>query len=461
MLKDYLSPFAAGLAGHAELRAQQNTSRAVAMLNGDLISNARAQQGGVSARVYRNGVYGFASAVEYDEESMRRVLKAAEENALFLDSRVKKNAPALPVLPRGMAAVDKEYIDVPQKDYIEFVRAMDDYLKRKYPALQSRQVVLRHDCMEKLLTVSDGTDSHSIRPRTHLIVRLTAEADDGMPVEYFNVIGGGEGILTDYFTDPAMYYAKLDEQVEQLMRKREGVFTNAGLKDVVLAPDLAGILAHEAVGHTVEADLVLGGSVAAHSLGRRVASDLVTLVDFAHTLPDGSRAPLPVYVDDEGTPACDEVLIRDGILVGYMNSRETALRFGMEPHGNARGYAYSDEPLIRMRNTAILPGRDKLEDMIAAIDDGYYFTRTNNGQADTTGEFMFGIMMGYEVKNGKLGRAIRDTTISGVAFQMLQTVDMLSDDMVWTCSGTCGKKQPMPVGMGGPAVKCKVNVAGK
>ena len=220
MLKDYLSPFAAGLAGHAELRAQQNTSRAVAMLNGDLISNARAQQGGVSARVYRNGVYGFASAVEYDEESVRRVLKAAEENALFLDSRVKKNAPALPVLPGGRKAVDREYTDIPQKDYIEFVRAMDDYLKRKYPALQSRQVVLRHDCMEKLLTVSDGTDSHSIRPRTHLIVRLTAEADDGMPVEYFNVIGGGEGILTDYFTDPAMYYAKLDEQVEQLMRKR-------------------------------------------------------------------------------------------------------------------------------------------------------------------------------------------------------------------------------------------------
>ena len=432
MLKDYLSSFAPQLHGHVELRAQVSTSHAVAMLNGDLQSNARAQQGGVSARVYRNGVYGFASAVEYDEESVRRVLKAAEENALFLDARVKKNRPALPVLPSGMVAKDKEYIEVPQKDYIEFVRAADDYLKQKYPNLLSRRVLLRHDCMEKLLTVSDGTNSHSVRPRTHLVVQLTADAPDGMPVEIFDVLGGGEG-----------------------------VFTNAGLKDVVLAPALAGILAHEAVGHTVEADLVLGGSVAAHNLGKRVATDLITMVDYAHTLPDGSRAPLPVYVDDEGTPASDEVLIKDGILVGYMNSRETAQHFGMEPHGNARGYAYSDEPLIRMRNTAILPGKDKLEDMIAAIDDGYYFTQTNNGQADTTGEFMFGIMMGYEIKNGKLGRAVRDTTISGFAFQMLQTVDMLSDDMVWSCSGTCGKKQPMPVGMGGPAVKCKVNVAGK
>ena len=91
MLKDYLSFFAPQLRGHVELRAQISTSHAVAMLNGDLQSNARAQQGGVSARVYRNGVYGFASAVEYDEESVRRVLKAAEENALFLDARVKKN----------------------------------------------------------------------------------------------------------------------------------------------------------------------------------------------------------------------------------------------------------------------------------------------------------------------------------------------------------------------------------
>lgn len=74
---------------------------------------------------------------------------------------------------------------------------------------------------------------------------------------------------------------------------------------------------------------------------------------------------------------------------------------------------------------------------------------------------MFGIMMGYEIKNGKLGRAVRDTTISGFAFQMLQTVDMLSDDMVWSCSGTCGKKQPMPVGMGGPGRKVQSECSGK
>lgn len=129
--------------------------------------------------------------------------------------------------------------------------------------------------------------------------------------------------------------------------------------------------------------------------------------------------------------------------------------------GNARAFSYTDEPLIRMRNTAILPGKDKLEDMIASIEDGYLLMRPTNGQADTTSEFMFGVQMGYEIKHGKLGRAITDTTISGVAFDMLKEVTMLSDEMEWSCSGMCGKKQPMPVGMGGPAVKTKVYIGGE
>jgi len=114
-----------------------------------------------------------------------------------------------------------------------------------------------------------------------------------------------------------------------------------------------------------------------------------------------------------------------------------------------------------MRNTLILPGKDKLDDIIASVDDGYYLLDYNNGQADTTGEFMFGICSGYEIKKGKLGRPILNTTITGVAFDMLKTVDMVSDTIQWTSSGTCGKKQPMPVGMGGPALRCKVMIGGR
>jgi TldD protein len=195
-------------------------------------------------------------------------------------------------------------------------------------------------------------------------------------------------------------------------------------------------------------------------LGKKVASELVSMTDFAHTA-FGELCPLPVYVDDEGTIAEDAALIENGILKSFLHSKESARHFGVKPQGNARAFSFSDEPLIRMRNTAILPGASKTEDMIASIDNGYYLVKTGNGQADTTGEFTFAVTMGYEIKNGKLGKAIRDTTISGVAFEMLKTVDMVSDDMFWDSSGFCGKKQLMTVGMGGPAVRCDVNIGGR
>jgi TldD protein len=244
------------------------------------------------------------------------------------------------------------------------------------------------------------------------------------------------------------------------MQKREGVYSRAGLRKCVLGPELAGMLAHEAIGHTVEADIVQGGSIAGNYMDKEVASELVSMVDFAHTA-FGKPCPLPVYVDDEGTIAEDAVLIENGILKSYMHSKESARHFGVKPLGNARGFLFSDEPLIRMRNTAVLPGKSKLDDMIAGVDEGYYLVKTGNGQADTTSEFMFSVDMGYEIKNGKIGKALRETTISGVAFEMLKTVDMISDDIVWECAGFCGKKQPMTVGMGGPAIRCDLNIGGR
>jgi len=168
-----------------------------------------------------------------------------------------------------------------------------------------------------------------------------------------------------------------------------------------------------------------------------------------------------VYADDEGTPARDAVLIRDGMLTEFMNSRETAARLGLQPTGSARAYAPTDEPLVRMRNTVILPGTHKLDDMIAGVDDGYLLLKTANGQADSTTEFMFGISLAYEIRGGRLGRAIRDTTLSGSAIKVLQTADAVSDDMHWNCSGYCGKKQPMVVSMGGPALRVRAHLGGE
>ncbi|MBR6164730.1 MAG: TldD/PmbA family protein [Clostridia bacterium] len=461
MLQDILSAkkalFAADV--HTELRGQKSRNRRVVLLNGDIIGNVRSDVSGISARVYRSGVYGFSSMAEYTSEAAETVLKAATENAAFMDRHAGIGKSPLPSLPAKKIPPKAELHDPEQKIYVDFAREVDAYIAEHYPKLASRRVVSTEDSMEKLLVVSDGADAHIIAPRSYLYVMMTAQTDAGAPVELFKAFGG-RGTFDLNFADPSALYPEIDALYERLMQKREGIYADAGEKTVILGGMMTGMLSHEAVGHTVEADLVLGGSVAAHNLNKRVASDLVTLTDFAHTA-FGETCPLPVYVDDEGTEATDAALIRDGILTGYMNSRESAQHFGMQPGGNARAWAFSDEPLIRMRNTAVHPGKDRLEDMIASIDDGYYLIDSGNGQADTTGEFMFGVTMGYEIRKGKLGRALLDTTISGVAFEMLKTVDMVSDKLEWSSSGFCGKKQPMPVGMGGPALRCKVKIGGR
>lgn len=461
MLKDIItckkSFFTDGV--HTELRAQNNRDRKVVLVSGNLIRNTRSETSGVSARVYKNGVCGFSSMAEYNDASVEAVLKAATENSLFMDKHINKGKMLFDKISYGNHVLDRGINEIEQKVFIEYLKELDNYIIKKYPNLKSRSLYYVEDSMEKILCTSDGFDGHTVSPRCYVYIFLNSETKDGAPIELFNTLGGF-GTFDENFSKPELLYPKIDKLYEQLMQKREGVYADAGYKTVILGGDLSGMLAHEAVGHTVEADLVLGGSVAAHNLNKRVASDLVTLVDYAHTAL-GKTVPLPVYLDDEGVPAEDCVIIKEGILTEYMNNRESAQHFGMKPRGNARAWEFSDEPLIRMRNTAILPGKDNLEDLIASVDDGYYLVNTNNGQADTTGEFMFGVCMGYEIKKGKLGRAILDTTITGVAFDMLKTVDMVSNNLVWTSAGFCGKKQPMPCGCGGPELRCKVMIGGR
>lgn len=444
---------------HIELRAQKNRQRAVTLLKGDVVRNARSQSGGVCARVYKDGVWGFSSLAETSAEAAKSVIDAAAGNAVFLDDRTGYGLAPIP----GAAYARVEHFvspkDAPQKLYIDFLSELDAYIEKHCPRLLSRAVMAVEDSMEKLLLTSDGAEGHNIIPRSYVYLSLTAEHESGTPVDLTLPIGGF-GCFEDNFASPEGLYPQVDELYSQLLQKAEGVHADAGEKLCVLGGMMSGMLAHEAVGHTVEADLVLAGSVAAGKIGQVVASPLVSLTDFANTA-FGETAPLPVYLDDEGIEAKDAPLIKDGVLVGYMNNRESARHFGVEPLGNARAFAFSDEPLVRMRNTAVHPGDSSLEDMIASVDEGYYLTSSNNGQADTTGEFMFGVCMGYEIKKGRLGKALLDTTISGIAFNMLKTVDMVGDKLTWVSSGMCGKKQPMPVGMGGPALRCRVMIGGR
>ena len=459
MLIDLIMPYKGMLSGSAELRAQRNVSQDVVVVGGVVSTNSNNILAGVNARVYMNGSYGFASSCGLNKDVIEKVLHQASENAKYMDSRSGAKAAAFPPNPTGVYKTGKTVIPTSQKQMIDFASELDGYIQRKYPKLVGRTVVISADHIEKAIVTNDGYDLYSINPRAHATVQLSIATPDGGVADFSDNIGG-PGFFAELFTEPGKLHEEIDKIYEIVRHKSEGIFPNAGVRDVVMSSDLAGILAHEALGHTVEADMVIGGSVAGPNLNKQVADPLISIVDFANEA-FGRPVPQPIYVDDEGTLAEDVVIVDKGELKGFMHNRESAAGYGVKPQGNARALSYSDEPLIRMRNTAILPGESLLEDMISSIEDGYYLIRPGNGQADSTGEFMFSIRMGYEIKNGKIGRAIKDTTISGVAFEMLKTVDMVSNDMKWSTSGNCGKKTRIPVGSGGPAIKAKINIGGR
>ncbi len=133
----------------AEVRRQKNTRRSIALVQGDLLTNERSETAGLSARVYRGGVAGFASIADTSEESVKRVLDEAKKNAAFLDGQVALGKPALPKAPCGAFRITREPGDPEQKAYVEFARAVDGYVVANCPKLVSRQLVFRADCMER------------------------------------------------------------------------------------------------------------------------------------------------------------------------------------------------------------------------------------------------------------------------------------------------------------------------
>lgn len=459
MIPKDLKQYAQFFGEYTELRAQENKSHRIVIINGDIVTHSNQRKSGISARVHKDGYWGFASNPAFAENEIHKVIERATGNALFLSRKGKPKDIRL-LSRNGNLRNDfpTQNPFKPQSEIIEFLMKLDEYLKIHCKDLSSRIIALQTLDMEKSLLTSDGSSAYSLIPRSILYVGMTI-TKDGAPIELWNNFGGF-GQFEDVFKLPDDLFAGITRQYTHLLAKSNGIYAKAGIQEVILAADITGILAHEAIGHTTEADLVLGGSVAGGLLNKPIASELITLVDFANTA-FGRVCPVPVFMDDEGTVAEDCAIIEAGVLKRFMHNKESAAIFGHELTGNARASEFSDEPLIRMRNTAILPGKSKLEEMIASIDEGYYLMKASNGEADFTSEFTFGITQGYEIKQGKIGKAIRDVTISGVATQVLKSVTMVSDDMIWDCSRTCGKKQLIPVGLGGPAMKCKVNIGGK
>ena len=186
-------------------------------------------------------------------------------------------------------------------------------------------------------------------------------------------------------------------------------------------------------------------------VGQRVASKGVTVVDDG-TIKDRRGS---ITVDDEGTPSAHNVLIEDGILVGYMQDRQNARLMGVKPTGNGRRQSFAHVPMPRMTNTYMLGGKSDPKDILADLTDGIYAVGFGGGQVDiTNGKFVFSCTEAYRVKNGKVGAPIKGATLIGDGATALKKIRAVGNDMALDPGmGNCGKQgQWVPVGVGQPTL---------
>jgi TldD protein len=151
--------------------------------------------------------------------------------------------------------------------------------------------------------------------------------------------------------------------------------------------------------------------------------------------------------DDEGVPAHSTPVITEGLFTGYLTSRETAAAIGQErSNGSMRAEGWNRIPLIRMTNVSLLPGKGALEDLIADTDDGIYMETNRSWSIDDRRyNFQFGTEIGWEIKNGKRTRMLKNPSYGGITTEFWNSCDAICGPEEWTLWGTpnCGKGQPM------------------
>lgn len=448
-------------ASYVELRFHARTFNEIRIAHGELEEARSTEYTGVGARVLVTGAWGFSSTNLLDRrslgEAVRNAVAVARVAAEGKHTRVENLAEGKLAQGTFRPIVNDSLDHHSLEEKVRIVREAEETARKFAPEVKTASCAYGELLDHKLIFTSDGAavELHDTKPEFRVLAVAGSGSDMTSALEARGVTGGWADLFGK--VDPAAMARRAAETAVKLFAAK---LPKGERTTIILDPGMAGLISHEAIGHTVEADFVLSGSAVKDKLGQGVASEQVTLVDSGPSdiQPAGAGT---IAVDDEGVIAQRTVVIDHGILRSYLHNRETAGLFGVAPTGNARAFEYSDEPLIRMRNTFIEAGPFSLDELVEDVQHGYLIKGPRNGQADANGEFMFGAQEAYLIEHGQIGSLMRGPTISGNAFEVLQSVDGISRDFALDMgAGYCGKWQLMKVDGGGGYIRCKALVGG-
>jgi len=407
---------------------------------------------GGHVRACHKGGWGFASFNHLAtlEERIQEAIAAArlvgDEDTMLSPITTVQDVCTLP-----LTGSDPRHISLAQKK--ELCQHYGEILRSVSPKIATISVRYGDSAQRVILATSEGTLLE--QSWVDMEMRFAATARNGDTVQTGRETTGSRKAYEDLLG--------LDDQVRHAAQRAVDSLALPSVKGntytVVIDPILTGLFVHEAFGHLSEADMTYENPdlMETMSLGRRFGPENLQIFDGA--APAGHRGSY--FYDDEGTPATTTQLIKDGVLVGRLHSRETAGKLEEIPTGNARCLNYHFPPIVRMTNTWIERGTTPVKDLFDGIQEGVYARNWLGGM--TNGEmFTFTAGEAWMIRNGKIAEPVRDVTLSGNAFKTLADIEAIGDDFFWDESGGCGKggQGGLPVGCGGPSLRLRNIVVG-
>jgi len=443
----------AGKADFIDVRYEIRNKKHIQLVNNQMETPAVGAMSGGFVRALYKGGWGYATF--NDRSQLADMLEQAVKQARLAASKTFRLAPVKAVeADIGLQTIHNP-LDVPFADKVGILRDYSEIALAHGGTVKQVRAAYTDDETTKYYVNSEGTALSQKGVDCYFSVAVTARKDGQSQFLHVSNGSSNDFHMIYGFEDKIRDICKEVEQLLIAPKVKSGTYT------VIADPNLGGVFAHESFGHTMEADKLISQPRLRDTLkiGRVFGSKELTIYDSGRET--GSRGFY--HYDDEGVPSRKTYLLKDGVLVGRLHTRETAAILGEEPTGNARAVDFSYPPLVRMSCTCIDTGRYSLEDMLADIDLGILAIDSHGG---TGGEmFSFSASKGYMIRKGKIQELVRDVKLSGNLFATLKNIDMVGKDLVvHESSGGCGKggQFPLPVATGAPYMRMRdVSVGGE
>lgn len=433
-------------ADYVEIHTERRATTQVAYVGKELedISQFTSVAGSVRALV--KGGWGFVSF--HSLSDLPRYVRLACEQARMVGRRESHLAPVAPAAAAVTAQIAEDPRHVPLADKEALCRRYNERILA-HESVQTSSVCYRDSAVHATFVSTDGAE---IEQETVFCgASIVAIAKDGMNVQRASK---SVGDLRGY-----QVVADLDEECEKVVERAVGLLAaepvKGGQYTVIADPALAGVFAHEAFGHLSEADFVYENPQLAQimQLGKRFGPNHLSIVDdpTLDTLAGSYR------YDSEGTPGRRTHLIREGILVSRLHSRETAAKMGEDPTGNARAITCEHQPIVRMSNTYIEPRDWGFDALVADTGEGLYACGSLGGQTDME-MFTFSAEEAFLIRDGRIAERVREVVLTGNVFDTLANIDAIGSDLEFLGGlGGCGKEGqgPLRVSTGAPHIRIR------